>query len=205
MHSDFSKYDVYADIGSLYYYKESHVLCNKYGIKNYKALRELEQDIVGAKQSYLLDNPIRGRFTSNHICNIHRFLFEDIYSFAGRFRLETIRKGETIFENEKSISSKLSKLLAQLKRENHLADLSYETFIEKVAYYFAELNYIHPFREGNGRSTREFIRLLVDKNGYVVKWSAVGVDVLIDAIVESVYDTSSLVATLMICISKLEK
>ncbi|MEG0944921.1 MAG: Fic family protein [Angelakisella sp.] len=178
------------------------MLCNKYGIREYAALRRLEQDIVGAKQHYLLDHPIPGRFTATHLCNIHRFLFEDVYPFAGRFRLETIRKGETTFENEKVIPEKLHKLLAELKQDKYLADLSYEDFIQRLAYYFAELNYIHPFREGNGRATREFIRLLVLHSGYTVNWVAVSVDSLMDAMVESVYKPEPLAHVLGICITK---
>lgn len=58
VHSEFSKYDVYTEVSSLYCYKDSHMLRNKYGIRDYQALRKLEQDIVGAKQQYLLEHPI---------------------------------------------------------------------------------------------------------------------------------------------------
>ena len=202
MHSDFSKYDVYTDIGSLYCYKDSHVLRNKYGIRDYQALRKLEQDIVGAKQQYLLAHPIHGRFTVTHFCNIHRFLFEDIYPFAGRFRMETIKKGDTTFENVKAIPAKLHKLLDKLKQERYLVDLTHDDFIRRLAYYLAELNYIHPFREGNGRATREFIRLLIAKSGYTVNWTAAGVNALMDAMIESVYDTRPLQEVLKQCLIK---
>ena len=66
---------------------------------------------------------------------------------------------------------------------------SFDRFTERSAYYFAELNYIHPFREGNGRATREFIRLLFLKNDYEVDWAAVPAEKLLDAMELSVYDT----------------
>lgn len=205
MHSDFSKYDVYAEVGSLYYYKDSHVLRNKYGIRDYHTLQKLEQDIVGAKQQYLLDCPIHGRFTATHLCNIHRFLFEDVYPFAGRFRLETIRKGETTFENEKAIPIKLRKLLNELKQESYLRGLSDNMFVLRLTYYLAELNYIHPFREGNGRATREFVRLLVAESGYEIDWTAAGVSVLMDAMIASVYNTAPLQDVLTQCLKKNDK
>lgn len=205
MDNFFSKYEVYTDISSIYCYKNSNVLKNKYGIRDYKVLRDLEQDIVGAKQQYLLDNPIQGRFTLNHICQIHKFLFEDIYPFAGHFRLESIKKGETVFENEKTISNKLKKLMSELKLDKYLLEFDYEEFILKITYYFAELNYIHPFREGNGRATREFLRLLLSKNGYTVNWSAISVDTLMEAMAASVYDNSMLETLLRVAITKIDK
>ncbi|MEG1428035.1 MAG: Fic family protein [Oscillospiraceae bacterium] len=100
-----------------------------------------EQDVVGAKQQYLLKHPIQGRFTATHLCNVHRFLFEDVYPFAGRFRLETIKKGETTFENEKAIPVKLHKLLDKLKQERYLTELPHVDFVARLTYYLAELNY----------------------------------------------------------------
>ena len=69
-----------------------------------------------------------------------------------------------------------------------------------MAYYFAELNFLHPFREGNGRVTREFIRQLLLANGYTVYWSAVSVVKLLHAMDTSVYDVSPLIYILKVCI-----
>ncbi len=178
----------------------SCVLKNRYGIRDTDKLKQVEQDIVGAKQQYLLLNPVQGRYTASHLCNIHRFLFEDVYPFAGRYRLETIRKGDTIFLNERDIPAKLQGLLFKLKQEKYLSDLSHNIFIERLAYYIAELNYIHPFREGNGRATREFFRLLIERNGYSVNWTAAGAAALMDAMIASVYDICDLQSVLEMCI-----
>lgn len=204
MHSDFSKYDVYSETGSIYCYRDSHVLRNKYGIRDYLTLRKLEQDIVGAKQQYLLEHPIHGRFTTSHLCRIHRFLFEDVYPFAGRFRLESIKKGATTFEEAAAIPAKLHRLLDELKRAAYLKELPHAIFVERLAYYLAELNYIHPFREGNGRAMREFMRLLAVRNGYEIDWTAMGVPSLMDAMIESVYDIKPLTAVLAACVIPIE-
>ena len=66
--------------------------------------------------------------------------------------------------------------------------------------YMAELNYIHPFREGNGRAIREFMRLLFLHNGYVVQWDAVDVEALLNAMIDSVYDTAHLEQILKQCL-----
>lgn len=202
MDNSFSKYDVYATADSIYCYKDTSVLRNRFDIRNAEELREAENDITAVRQQDMLQNPIKGNFTINHLCSIHKYLFGDIYSFAGHIRKESIAKGETTFESPKSIKLKLTKLLSELKQENYLIDVD-DKYIERLAYYFAELNYIHPFREGNGRTTREFIRLLLLRSGYTVDWSAVSVEVLLNAMEASVYDTAQLISVLNKCIYRI--
>jgi cell filamentation protein len=94
-------------------------------------------------------------------------------------------------------------LLDQLKREHYLQNLNEDEFIHKLTDYFAELNYIHPFREDNGRATREFIRELIRYNGYEVDWIKVNISLLLEAMVLSVYDTTGLKRVLKVCITKI--
>ena len=192
MDSGFGKYDVYSVAGSIYCYKDTNVLKNRFGLRDAKKLRELEADISAIRQNDLLTNPIQGRFTANHLCHIHQYLLGDIYPFAGHFRKEDIMKGSTRFLSHRDIKSKLTKLLLELAKEHHLQGLTQDMLIDRSAYYFAELNYIHPFREGNGRSTREFMRQLYALNGYTVDWAAVSTDELLEAMEASVYDTAQL-------------
>lgn len=199
---DFGKYDVYSVYGSKYCYTGTNVLRNRFDIRDAAQLRKLDADISSIKQFHLIKEPINGRFTANHLCRIHRFLFEDIYPFAGHFRREDIMKGQTRFQGFAQISSKLSALLSSLKKENYLRGLDFDTFIERSAYYFAELNYIHPFREGNGRAIREFMRQLYDYNGYEVNWSAVSSEELLRAMEESVYATDRLRVMLSCILTK---
>ena len=142
------------------------------------------------------------RFTANHLCSIHRYLFGDIYAFAGRYRRESIAKGQTMFENPAHIERKRKKLLAQLKDESFLKQTTAQDFLPRLAYYFTELNYLHPFREGNGRATREYVRQLLLVNGYAVDWAAVSVDELLSAMGASVFDTAPLIQVLRKCVSR---
>jgi cell filamentation protein len=198
----FSKYDVYTEFGSKYCYKGVNTLRNKLGIYDSATLKQAEADITILKQNHLLEHPIRGRFTATHLCRIHKFLFEDVYHFAGHFRTENIKKGDTTFLNYKDISKKLSYLLTKLRQEQYLKNLSEDGFILRLTFYFSEINYIHPFREGNGRATREFIRELVHYNGYEIDWGKVSVNDLLEAMIESVYGTGSLERVLKVCITK---
>jgi cell filamentation protein len=79
--------------------------------------------------------------------SIHKFLFEDIYPFAGLFRTENIAKDYFQFAEWEYIENELTRLLSELKSENFLANLTKEKFAERLAYYWAELNVLHPFRE----------------------------------------------------------
>ena len=93
----FSKSDVYTTVQSLYCYPESDVLKNKLNIRNRDELKQAEEEITALKQYVLMESPIKGRFTKAQLMNIHRFLFEDIYPFAGHIRREQISKGDTMF------------------------------------------------------------------------------------------------------------
>ena len=196
MDKGFGKYDVYAVAGSIYCYRDTDVLKNRFGLRDGTKLRAVEADVSLLRQRELLEHPINGRFTASHLCRIHRYLSGDVYPFAGHFRREDIMKGNTRFLAWEEIPCKLSALLGQLRQENWLVAYPFDHFAAQSAYYFAELNYIHPFREGNGRAVREFMRLLFLKNGYAVSWAAVSADELLNAMELSVYDTGQLVEVL---------
>lgn len=202
MIDSFSRYDVYAVAGSPYCYKDTNVLKNRFSLRDAKRLKEIETDLSSVRQSDLLNHPIQGHFTATHLCKIHRYLFGDVYSFAGHFRREDIMKGTTRFLSHGQIKEKLEKLFSELHAEKLLCGTAFETLTQRSAYYLAELNYIHPFREGNGRATREFMRQLFALNGYSVNWSAIPVDDLLHAMELSIYDTAELENALSLCLQE---
>ena len=201
MADPFGKYDVYSIASSIYCYPDSSVLKNKLDIRDPVLLRKVEADLSSARQAEIFHIPVAGRFTATHLCNIHRKLLGDVYSFAGHFRREDIAKGPTRFVTYSQIKEKLQRLLGQLQQEKWLENVPFEAFAARSAYYMAELNYIHPFREGNGRAIREFMRLLFLHNGYVVQWDAVDVEALLNAMIDSVYDTAHLEQILKQCLA----
>lgn len=201
MADPFGKYDVYSVASSIYCYPDSSVLKNKLDIRDPALLRKVEADLSSARQAEIFRTPVVGLFTATHLCNIHRKLLGDVYSFAGHFRREDIAKGTTRFVTYSQIKEKLQRLLGQLQQEKWLENVPFEAFVARSAYYMAELNYIHPFREGNGRAIREFMRLLFLHNGYVVQWDAVDVEALLNAMIDSVYDTAHLEQILKQCLA----
>ena len=92
----FSKYDVYTTVQSMYCYPDSDVLKNKLNIRDKAELKQAEEEFTAVKQLVLLQEPMKGRFTKTHLLRIHRFLFEDVYPFAGHIRREQISKGDTL-------------------------------------------------------------------------------------------------------------
>ena len=146
----FSKYEVYTTVQSIYCYPDSDVLKNKLNIKEMHELKQAEE-ITSLKQYMLLESPIKGRFTKTQLINIHRFLFEDLYPFAGHIRREQISKGETMFFPPNLIAQELDKVFAKIHSDNMLHETDRQRQIEHLSYIMSELNIIHPFREGNGR------------------------------------------------------
>lgn len=184
----FSKYDVYTTTQSIYCYPDMNVLKNKLNIKDNDVLKTAEEEITLIKQMELLKNPIRGNFTKTHLMNIHKFIFEDIYPFAGKIRREQISKGNTTFYPPNLINRELDKVFSKIKEYNMIREIDEDKIINNLAYVMAELNIIHPFREGNGRSIREFIRTMAKRIGYDLNWGNVNKEDLLEASIQSVDD-----------------
>lgn len=184
--------DLYEARNSIYCYKGTNILVNKLEIKNNKDLLKYENQIVIIKLFDLRQKGITGNFDIKHFASIHRCLFEDIYPFAGMFRNENIAKDNFRFAEWEYIEEELNKLLKQLKEEKYLNNLKKEELVDRLAYYMAELNVLHPFREGNGRTTREFIRQLALYNGYAFNLKKIDPKKMLDASIASVVNTEEL-------------
>ena len=195
----FSKYDVYTTTQSIYCYPDSNVLKNKLNIRDNKLLKTAEEEITLIKQMELLKNPIKGNFSKAHLMNIHKFIFEDIYPFAGKIRKEQISKADTLFYPPNLIDRELDKVFAKINEKNMLKETDEEKVYDNLAYVMAELNIIHPFREGNGRSIREFIRLMAKRMGYDLNWGNVDKEELLEASIWSVDDYKVLIGILKTC------
>ena len=167
-----------------YCYPDSDVLINKLDIKDVNKLHKFERKLTMIRLLELFDNPIKGNFDFKHLKDIHKFIFQDIYDWAGNVRIVDIAKGN-MFCNVKFIDSQAEEIFSNLKEEMYLSGLNEEDFVKRLVYYLSEINALHPFREGNGRTQREFIRLLALKNGYVIKYDRISNDEMIRASQES--------------------
>lgn len=194
--------ELYQNRNSKYCYPDSDVLINQLNIKNTKDLQYYEAKITAAKSLDLRQKGITGNFDKKHYLQIHQYLFEDIYPFAGKLREENIAKGVFRFAEWEYIEPELDKLLEQLKSENYLAELPKEQLAKRLAYYLSELNVLHPFREGNGRTNREFIRQLALKNGYILNLAKVSPKETLEASIISIVDTEKLENIIQECLEQ---
>lgn len=185
---------------SIYCYEGTNTLVNKLGIKSSKLLEEYEKTTVALKLLSLEKQGISGDFGIDHFIHIHKVLFDEIYLFAGLLRTENIAKGDFRFAEWEYIESELIKLLDKLKDENYLQGLDKKTLSNRLAYYIAELNVLHPFREGNGRTIREFIRQLALRNNYYLNFNVVSPSSLLQASIKSVIDTRDLENIIFKCL-----
>ena len=181
------QYKYYYEYGwdSTYCYPNSHVLKNKLNIRNQAELEAAESAITSVKSTQLMMNRLNGRFGTAHLKKIHKFLFCDIYSWAGKIRTVNIFKGNPFCRAE-YIESQLNMLFMQLKEEKYLKDYSgKEEFGKRLAYYLSEINVIHPFREGNGRTQRMFIEHLAYNAGYTLDFMKINSDDMLEASVQA--------------------
>ena len=197
----FSKYDVYTTTQSIYCYPNTNVLKNKLNIRDHKLLKSAEEEITLIKQMELLKNPMKGNFSKSHLMNIHKFIFEDIYSFAGKIRREQISKVNTLFYPPNLIVRELDKVFTKIKEQNMLNEKDEEKIFDNLAYVMAELNIIHPFREGNGRAIREFIRLMAKRMGYELNWGNIDKEEHLEAAIRSVDNYKVLINIIRTCVT----
>ena len=198
----FSRYDVYTTVQSIYCYPDSDVLKNKLNIRDKAELKQAEEEFVAVKQLVLLQSPMRGRFTMTHLLRIHRFLFEDVYPFAGHLRREQISKGDTLFFPPDLIERELRRVFRELHEKRLLDTEGERDQIRNLSRMMAELNIIHPFREGNGRSIRELIRCMGLAYGLRLNWGNTDRDTLLSAAVASVDDDMAFCDVLTQCLER---
>ena len=159
----YDSYD-YIDPNNLYTYPDSSVLRNKQEERDEQKARELEYRMVASKSLKLFINPIPV-YNVEDILKIHQFLFENMYHWAGEFRKVNISKSGNAFMPIQSFGTAIIYLNNLIDRFHDDAN-SRKEVINLLVEILDNLNYFHPFREGNGRTQREVIRSLALMKGY---------------------------------------
>lgn len=176
--SDLYYYEYEKD--DFYCYPNSYVLKNKFNITDAEELKKAEREITSLRTAQLMLEPIKGNFDFEYFKQIHLFLFGDIYEWAGRIRRVNISKGNQ-FCLYQYIEDQMNDVLFQLRDENYLEGLDIPIIAERLAYYLGEINAVHPFRDGNGRTQRAFIEELAAHNGYKLDWIKISKEEMIEA------------------------
>src|SRR6266576_2880926 len=165
-----------------YVYPGTTVLKNIPGIRNQEILDRFEADRVGQRSLELIERPLSGLFDIEHLQGIHRYLFQDVYEWAGDFRTVDIAKGNSYFAHVPYIESTLKGLFIWgIVRGATSSWLNQGRFASRLAQTLGTLNAVHAFREGNGRAQREFVRERAYKNSYWIDWSKVSREELYQA------------------------
>lgn len=155
-------------------YSESNgVLKNKLGITNTQDLNEVEADLASLAIQELLQRTPPAAFSIANLRSIHKEIFQEIYPWAGEFRQVDIAKGDTHFARHQDIARRLDALFADCKAKNYFGLLPAEAFAQASASFLIELNLIHPFREGNGRTQRLLLSQIALNAGYQIEWSGI--------------------------------
>ena len=150
------------------------VLRNRLGITDAAVLAQAEARLVAAAEVVLFTERLDlGHCDLAHLRAIHRHLFEEIYDWAGELRTGNMTKGDSVFALVEWLEPQAEQLFAWLTAEQHLLNRTRDAFIEGASRFLSDLNALHPFREGNGRTQRAFLRLLAAGAGWHLAWSEV--------------------------------
>lgn len=147
-------------------YPGTEVLINREGIRDAGDLQQFERIVTGLRLRRGL--PVVP-LTVVGYRGLHRHLFQDVYDWAGEYRSVDIAKGAHMFCRAIFVSQEMDKRFSDLEREGGLRGLSKWAFAERMALHLAELNAIHPFREGNGRTMRAFLKIAGQHAGHAIQ------------------------------------
>ena len=172
----------YQVVQDVYCYPGTNILINKNDLRSENDLCELEKAMTFARSSEVFPD---GDFSVAHYCTIHHHLFQDVYEWAGRFRTVRIAKDETAFCFPEHLSDQMHLLFSELREKEYLTSRSKREFAAQAAWFLAELNALHPFREGNGRAQSLFLALLAVHAGYPLDMERLDPDAFRSAMIQS--------------------
>ena len=153
------------DPGDPYVYPGTSVLRNRFGITDPQRLDRIERRLVVQRAREGIPG---GTFDLSHLCAIHRHLFQDVYDWAGELRTVEISRGRQQFQFRQFIVTGMADVHRRLVAGNFLKRLSAGEFAKQSAVAIGDVNYIHPFREGNGRTQLQYLKLLALQAGHAL-------------------------------------
>ena len=156
------------------------ILRNRLNAKTQSQLRKGEGNIITLEELKLRNVPHTRDLAE--LQKIHKKLFGKVYDWAGQLRTVNIKKGsEEFFLDATYLENGAKYVFEELAKESYLKGLPREEFVKRIAYFYEQLNFIHPFREGNGRTQRIFWQRIAKDAGYKIRWYKVVGDELDDA------------------------
>lgn len=163
--------DKYSDGGGHGCYPGTSTLINLLDIRSETELAAAERDITECCAAEIEFSP--PPYNLSYLCDIHRALFKDIYPWAGTLRSVDLSKGDTHFCHAQYLQAEADKLFAHLAALGFLEGLERHHLVAAVAEFYGDINMLHPFREGNGRTQRIMFEHLVVNAGFEIYWDDV--------------------------------
>ncbi|MCR4527032.1 Fic family protein [Kocuria rhizophila] len=159
-----------------YLYPGTEVLKNIPGIHDPLAASRFERRETLVRRRELERAPVRGGFDLAHLREIHRRLYQDVWEWAGQIRTVNLTKGSSTFLHPSRIEMAFAGIHEMLRESGLLNDpsISDEDFIEQSSNLLEQINYVHPFREGNGRTQRAYLDQIAALSGRTLSWRNIG-------------------------------
>jgi fido (protein-threonine AMPylation protein) len=179
------------------------VLKNRFGATTFEAFHKVEARTVPPRTARLTREleGFSGPFTYDFFCAVHRSLFGGLFDWAGTIRDVPISKQHTVdanaitrFVSPGAIERRLRSAIDGIPEIKHLRSLKRSAAVGKLAAAFAEINYIHPFREGNGRTQRFFLNSIAKAVGFNLEWDVITRDRMVEVSIAAVEGDSQAVA-----------
>lgn len=153
-----------------YTYPHSSVLINRYNIHDAAILEQVERKTTLLQLVKMADHVI-GRFDIEHLKQIHYQLFSKLYEWAGQFRNVDIGKGQTLFCRATFLDAEARRIFEQLGPWIHEPIPHADMMAHRAGVFLTDLNMLHPFCEGNGRTQRELVRQLARYHGFELDYT----------------------------------
>ena len=167
--------------GDPYLDPRTGVFRNRLGLTDRAALAAAEADLSAARVDQLRRRRLPGNCDLEHLRVFHWTIFQDVYPWAGQLRTVLIVKAGASFCLPHQITDTAADLFGRLAAAHHLRGRDRDAFLDGLTVLLAEVNALHPFREGNGRTQRAFLSQLARDAGYRLHWQHVDRDANIDA------------------------
>jgi cell filamentation protein len=139
------------------------VLRNRLGISDARRFDRIERRLVADR---IAEGTPIGAFDLTYLRAIHRHLFQDVYDWAGELRTVEINKGGHQFQFRRYIQTGMHDVHRRLVQSKFLKGLSADDFAQQAGVIVGDVNYIHPFREGNGRTQAQYLKQLAAQAGH---------------------------------------
>lgn len=174
-----SRYEVFNDPNC---YRGTFVLKNKAGLRDGALLEAFELEMTTLRSNEPLPD---GAFDYVHFRAVHRHIFQDVYAWAGKPRTVRTSKGGNHFCYPENIDAEMVKLFARLQDDVFIGGASRTAFVKAVSAFLGELNAIHAFREGNGRTQLAFLHIIALRAGHPLKLSKIQPEPFMAAMIAS--------------------